>query len=207
MQTFPCHWHPMVEISQLGRHGIENRETRKLVLGTHSGTHMDAPAHFIPNGISIEKIPLDQLVGPASVIDLSDAQPFQAISAKTLEERLNGRELERVILRYDWSDHFGTRSYYTDHPYLMDEAAQWLVDKGCKLIALDAPMPDNPMNGSDSENDSPIHKIVLDAGTVLVEYLTNLRDLRQPTVELVVAPLKIRDGDGSPIRCFAIEYD
>ena len=53
MQTFPTHWHPFVEITQLGRHGIENRETRKLILGTHTGTHIDAPSHFISDGDTI----------------------------------------------------------------------------------------------------------------------------------------------------------
>ena len=50
MMTFPTHWHPVVEITILGRHGVEGRETRKLVLGTHVGTHADAPLHFIPKG-------------------------------------------------------------------------------------------------------------------------------------------------------------
>lgn len=54
MTTFPVHWHPIVEISVLGRHGIENRETRKVLLGTHTGTHMDAPRHFIPDGMTVD---------------------------------------------------------------------------------------------------------------------------------------------------------
>ena len=64
MTTYPTHWHPVVEVTQLGRHGIENRETRKLVLGTHTGTHMDAPLHFIPGGNTIENLDLQKCVGP-----------------------------------------------------------------------------------------------------------------------------------------------
>ncbi|MDP6560837.1 MAG: cyclase family protein, partial [Candidatus Binatia bacterium] len=65
MQTFPVHWHPVVEITQLGRLDVEARETRKMVLGTHTGTHMDAPRHFIEGGKTIDEVTLDILVGPA----------------------------------------------------------------------------------------------------------------------------------------------
>ena len=59
MQTFAAHWHPFVEITQLGRHGIENRESRKLTFGTHTGTHIDAPRHFIPGGQTVDRVPLE----------------------------------------------------------------------------------------------------------------------------------------------------
>lgn len=205
MQTFPTHWHPMVEISQLGRHGIEDRETRKLVLGTHTGTHVDAPAHFIPGGLTIDKVPLKQLVGPARVLDFSAAEPGQELGVTDLTGRLGDTPPAKLVLRFDWSDQLGTMAYYSDHPYLSQEAARWLVEGGCHLLAMDTPMPDDPRNGRGTTLDSPNHKIVLGAGALLVEYLTNLRELRTEEVELIVAPLKIRDGDGAPARCLAIE--
>ena len=205
MQTFPVHWHPFVEISQLGRIGIEDRETRKLTLGTHTGTHMDAPRHFIPGGKSIDEISLEQLVGPAAVLDFSTLPERSAVTETDLAAKLGDRPAERVILRFDWSDKVGRNEYYTSHPYLTEAAAEWLVSKGCRVLAMDTPMPDDPRNGRGTCKDSPNHKILLGNGTVLVEYLTNLRQLSRPEVFLVVAPLKIREGDGSPIRCFAIE--
>src|SRR5271168_5192186 len=81
MMTFPTHWHPVVEVTILGRHGIEGRETRKIVLGTHIGTHADAPRHFIPNGATIDEIPLELLVGPATVVDFTGCRPLQEIAA------------------------------------------------------------------------------------------------------------------------------
>jgi len=207
MQTFPVHWHPMVEISQLGRIGVEERVTRKLVLGTHTGTHMDAPSHFIADGKGLDDIPLSQLVGPAHVMDFSDAKPFQELCIDAFEERLKDVTPERVLMRFDWSDNYNTPIYYSDHPFISEKAAQWLVDRGCKLLAMDTPMPDNPANGRGTCNDSPNHKILLGNDVVLVEYLTNTRSLTKPVVELVVAPLKIVEGDGSPVRCFAIEQD
>lgn len=205
MTTFPVSWHPMVEISQLGRHHVENRETRKLVLGTHTGTHCDAPLHFVPGGETIDMVALDTLIGPAIVLDLSASRPFQKIEIQDLASRLGERKPERVILRYDWSDHWDRPDYYSDHPYLSEEAAGWLVDRGVRLLAMDTPMPDNPKHGRGSPVDSPIHRILLGNGVILTEYLCNLRALTQENVDLIVLPLKIAGGDGAPARCVAIE--
>lgn len=205
MQTFPTHWHPFVEITQLGRHGIENRETRKLVMGTHTGTHVDAPRHFIPGGITIDQVNLNQLCGEAVLVNLSAYERGHEITTAELERGLGGQWAERVVLRFDWSDQIGTMAYYSDHPFLSEEAAEWLVDRGCKSLAMDTPMPDNPKNGWGCPKDSPDHKILLGHGVLLVEYLTSLRNIKAKRFQLVVAPLKIREGDGAPARCFAIE--
>lgn len=207
MQTFSAHWHPIVEVTILGRHGIENRETRKLTIGTHTGTHIDAPRHFIPQGETVENVPLELLVGLATVIDLSGEADFEEVDIAKLQKALGERPVERIILRFDWDKHLGTNRYYTDHPFLSEDACRWLVDKGCRLIAMDTPQPDNPENGRSSMNDAPNHKILLNSGVILVEYLVNICEVSQLEVELVVAPLKIREGDGAPARCFVIEKD
>jgi arylformamidase len=205
MMTFPTHWHPVVEISILGRHGIEGRETRKLVLGTHTGTHTDAPLHFIPNGKGIDQVPLETLVGEATVVNFAPASANQEIDVSALKEKLNGKIPSRLILRTDWSDHFGEMTYYNNYPFFSQDAARWLVDGGCRLIAMDTPSPDNPAHSRGSGNDSPNHKVLLGAEVVLVEYLTNLRALSKSVVELFVLPLKVKGGDGAPTRCIAIE--
>src|ERR1700730_7456200 len=87
MMTFPTSWHPVVEITILGRHGIEGRETRKLVLGTHIGTHADAPRHFIPNGRTIDEVPLDVLIGPATVADFTGCCLLQEFGGAALKKR------------------------------------------------------------------------------------------------------------------------
>jgi kynurenine formamidase len=127
MTTFPVHWHPMVEIATLGRHGIEGRETRKLVLGTHTGTHCDAPRHFLPTGATVDTLSLDTLIGPACVVDFSASAPGQEIGIADFERQLGGRTPERIIMRFDWSEHWGTLRYYTDQPFISQAAAHWLV--------------------------------------------------------------------------------
>lgn len=204
MQTFPTHYHPLVEITQLGRHGIENRETRKLILGTHTGTHIDAPRHFIPEGITVDQIPLDQLVGQASVLDFTGFGAGMELNENDLKQALGNRSAERVLMRFDWERNLGTMSYYNDSPFLSESAAEWLVEHGCRLLGMDTPMPDNPKNGFNCPIDSPNHKILLGNEVILVEYMVNLKALYKPVVELVVAPLKVHDGDGAPVRAFAI---
>lgn len=205
MQTFAAHWHPFFESTQLGRHGIENRETRKIILGTHTGTHIDAPRHFIAEGETIENVSLEQINGPAFVVDFSTLPDKYEISKDDLLKALNYKCPERLIARFDWDLKLNTNEYYTDHAYFSEEACQWLVENGCRVIALDTPQPDNPLNGRGAAKDAPNHKILLGAGTVIVEYLVNIRKLSQKEVMLIVAPLKIKGGDGAPVRCFAIE--
>lgn len=205
MTTFPVAWHPVVEITQLGRHGIENRETRKIVLGTHTGTHCDAPRHFVPGGDTVENLSLDTLIGPALIVDFSNCTRGQEFGAGDFENKVGDRHPERLILRFDWSDYWGTMEYYRAHPFISEEAARWMVDRGVRLLGMDTPMPDNPENGRSAPVDSPVHKILLGSGVILVEYLCNLRQLQCQEVELIVLPLKISQGDGAPVRCVAIE--
>ncbi len=206
MTTFPVQWHPVVEITQLGRFGIENRETRKITLGTHCGTHIDAPRHFIPGGPTVEQIPLGWLVGPARVLDFTPVtQPKQEFGVADFERLLGNDRPERLILRFDWSDHWGTMKYYTDQPYITEEAGHWLVERGVRVLAMDTPQVDSPDNGRTGPKDSPLHKIMLAAGVVFVEYCTNLRQLTLSEVELVVLPLNILGSDGAPARVIAIE--
>lgn len=206
MTTYPSPCHPVFEMTQLGRHGLEDRETRRVTFGTHTGTHCDAPRHFIVNGESVDKLPLEVLVGPARVVDLTFLGPLGLVDVSHLEEALGDSRPSRVLLRYDWSDRWGQMSFYKDHPYLSGEAAQWLVDRGVKLLGMDSPTPDDPRSGPHNPPDSPNHQILLGAGVILVEYLCNLKALTSTTVELIALPLKLRGADGSPVRCIAIEH-
>jgi arylformamidase len=203
MTTFPVHWHPVVEITQLGRFGIEGRESRKLLLGTHTGTHIDAPRHFIPGGASIDQLPLDLFIGPAELVDFSHAKPLQEMQVADFERQLGERRPERVVLRFDWSDQWGGPRYYAEQPFISEDAAHWLVARGVRLLAMDTPQADSPLDGRGAKRDSPIHKVLLGAGVIKLEYLTNLRQVTKQQFELIALPLNIRDGDGAPARCIA----
>jgi kynurenine formamidase len=205
MTTFPGLNHPRVEITQLARHGVEGRATRRLVLGTHTGTHVDAPLHFIPGADDVDALGLDALVGPAQVADLTPVEPLEEIGVDRLRSALGGTLRQpRLLLRYDWSERFGSLAFYTESPYLSREACHWLVEQGARLIGMDTPSPDDPRLGFGSAEDSPNHHILLGAGVVLVEYLANLAAVRTPEPLLVVAPLRVLGADGAPARVFAL---
>lgn len=205
MTRFPAPWHPEVRLTQLGTLGKEGRRTHEIVMGTHSGTHCDAPSHFMPKGGALETLPLEVLLGPALVLDFSGAAPGQAIEVDDLERRIGAREAVRLILRFDWSRHFNLEDYYLNHPYLTLSAARWLVERRVTLLAMDTPTPDAPLAAPEQGGDSPVHKILLANGVVLIEYLGNLDQLASPEVFLIALPLNIPGVDGSPARVVAIE--
>ena len=133
----------------------------------------------------------DRLVPPSGADGFVDAA------------RAAGVPVERVLLRFDGDQKLGSMDYYYKQPWLTDDAAHWLVDQGCKLVGMDTPMPDGPEN----TKTMPVHKILLGAGVVIVEYMVNLAAIQADTFDLIVAPLKIKEGDGAPARCFAIVND
>jgi len=209
MLTFPAHWHPRVEITILGRHRLEGRATRKLVLGTHTGTHVDAPLHFIKDGQSIDEVPLGTIVGEAAVIDLTDkGAPLTAITARDLEAR--GGAVQKgdiVILRTDWWKRWETRAFYFEHPYLMEDACRWLLEHQARAVAMDIPDMENPTEELPPGTPGPLHVLLMNEGVVLIENLTNLDRLTGERVFFIALPLKIRGSDASPARVIAIEED
>jgi arylformamidase len=206
MQVFGAEWHKGVTFETLGK--IENvgRRTSHIHIGTHSGTHIDAPSHFIVEGKTIDELPLDIFVGNAIKLDLTDIEPRARVDRDFLERRFSETHFEpRVIIDFNWSKNYGTPSFYTEQPFFTAEAAQWLVDKGVQLVGYDTPMLDDPRDGQASECDSPIHKVFLNLGIPLIEYMNNLSSLNDKFM-LVAAPLNLRTLDGSPVRCIGINF-
>ena len=205
MTTFPSDWHPRVEVSQLGRIKIEGRESRKIIIGTHTGTHVDAPSHFIERGETIDQINLQTFIGKALLIDLSNSLWLEEITLSKLKKEISERKTDRLIIRFDWSKHWGSLNYYLNHPFLSKESAKYLVKEGIKLIGIDTPQADSPQNGQGSKEDSPIHKILLGNGIIKLEYMNNLHLLNPGYFNLIAMPLNILGADGSPVRCIGYQ--
>lgn len=200
MITFGAHWHPVVSIKQLGRINMEGRESREITFGTHTGTHVDAPLHFIDNGKSIDKISLDNLIGPIQIIDYSHLKENDAVTKEML---MKINVTERMLFKFGWGKYWNQKKFYHEYPHFTKDAAEFLVSKNVKLLAYDTPSPDDSRTVLGSQNDSEIHKIFLRNSIILVEYLANLNAITNyMDWNIVVAPLKIRGADGSPARVF-----
>jgi arylformamidase len=162
-------------------------------LGAHSGTHIDAPMHFIRDGASIDKVSLEALIGPARVIDIADA--VQAIDGAELN-RHNWRGAQRVLFRTRSSlrGWMASPTFHRDFAYIAPDAAQLLADAGVKLVGIDylsverfgAPAPRT-------------HQILLGKGIPIVEGLA-LGTVRPGDYDLIVLPIKIGGHEAAPAR-------
>lgn len=197
-------WHEKVNLRQLGRMKEVGRNTSCVHLGSHSGTHMDAPAHFYDNMYGIDKISLEQVCGKVSIVDFTKKYSKGDIVKLCDIEKIP--VTPRMIFVFGWSKYWKTERYYDAFPYFTQEAVQYLIKGGMRVMALDTPSPDN---GSALEelDDSPNHKMLLKERIVLIEYLANTDKLLDgKEYSLIALPLKLKDADGSPARVIALEH-
>ena len=203
MLTFGAYWHPAVSIKPLGRIESEGRVTHSLSFGTHTGTHIDAPLHFVKQGTDVSNIPLDLLIGPVTIADFSGLKENQKITAEMLQ---NINISQRMIFKFGWGRHWNTQKFYRGYPFFSAQAAEYLIAQKVSLIAMDTPSPDDSRielkpGVIGTEVDSPMHKMFLKNGVFLVEYLANLDDVGDyEGWNIVVMPLKIKNADGAPAR-------
>jgi kynurenine formamidase len=178
-----------------------------LHIGTHAGTHIDAPSHFIANGMAVDQLNLSVLVGPAFVVDVTNLQPREEITLKHLENHLPhlSSESSRIVLfRTDWCQYWKTPKYL-EHPYLSAAVAEKLMELGAKVIGVDFLNPDKtPLEGAEYGG-APVHHAILGKGGYIVENLKNLARIQSNSYTVSLLPLRVVGGDGCPIRAVAWE--
>lgn len=174
----------------------------EIKLATHVGTHVDAPWHFVPNGRTIDQIPLDDLTGPAVVVPVERAagEPITADDLNGSPEPVQTGDI--VLLATGWSDRFQSPEY-DEHPYVGEDAAQWLVDHQAKMLGVDLITVDLPQSMRPTPFAYPVHHILLEHDVLIIENLTNLRSLAGQRVRLYAFPLSIRGSDAGQARVVA----
>lgn len=197
--VFPGTPQPELEkAAQLERHGY--RETA-LRLYSHHGTHMDAPAHILPHGQTLDTLPPERFVGSALVIDCSDTQPDSVLG---LERIAPVRELadqaDFLLLRTGWDRFWGTPAYTEHYPVLSEELAAYLIAYGKKGVGLDV------ISADAMGAELPNHRRLLEAGVLIVENLTGLEQAGQDLFTFCALPLHYGDADGAPVRAVGILY-
>lgn len=197
-------WHVNVQLKHLGKLEEVGRNTHSIFLGSHTGTHMDAPLHFYGGKPGIDQVNLEKVCGACSVVDMTNFGPNSVISK---EDLLDIHISERMLFRFDWFKHWQQPDFYKAFPYFSMEAAEYLVENGMKVIAMDTPSPDNG-SAIGEKDDSPVHKLFLGNDVTIIEYLTNTDSLKEDgKYELIALPLKLKDCDGSPARVVMMEVE
>jgi len=164
----------------------------KLICDVHIGTHIDAPLHYIKDGKSIEQLKLEDLIGPAVVAHLPEAE---IITKNVLEELSLPEDTRRLLLRTRNSSLWetGSHRFQTNYVALTQDAAQWIVDHDICLIGVDYLSVQRYGEGSQT------HEILLSAGVIIVEGL-NLVRVESGMYELICLPLKLVGSEGAPAR-------
>jgi arylformamidase len=160
----------------------------RLHISTHTGTHIDAPLHFLQNGKSVDELPLAPLMGPCRVLNLQNAG--DEIRPEDLKGRLTGER--RVLLQtsFSWEDRFRN-----DYPHLTPEAAAYLKKEGIICVGIDSPSVE------EYDGDGEVHRILLSgAESVLIIELLDLSEVTEGDYRMVALPLRLEGLDGSPAR-------
>lgn len=162
----------------------------KLTLGTHTGTHVDAPRHFFDDKPGIDALPLDLLIGRARVVDLPERGGITEahLAAAGLREDL------RVLLKTPNSALWNSNAFHKDYTYLTEGAARFLVDQGVKVVGVDYLSVEQFKKAG-----APAHHVLLGSSVVIIEGL-NLSDAEPGQYEMYCLPLRIADADGAPAR-------
>jgi kynurenine formamidase len=168
----------------------------------HIGTHLDAPRHFFLDGPSMEEIPLDRVMGRGVVIRI-EKPAYGVIDAGDLERASPHIEPGDIVaVDTGWGGRWGTREW-DQQPCFSVEAARWLLDRRVKLLAVDTPTPDLPLDRRAPDFTWPVHRTLLGHGILIAEQLANLGSLSGKRVEFMFGPLPIAGSDGSPARVLA----
>lgn len=173
-----------------------------LAMTSHAGTHVDVAAHGFADAPGLDRLGPDNFTGRGAVADLTTpcaATPGLRIDQTHLARLADMDGLDFVLIRTGWDAHWGTDAYFRGFPTLTDTACRFLAGLQLKGVGLDTPSPD-PVGSPDMA----AHTILFDHGLAIVENLCNLGELPPEGFLFCCLPLRIRDGEGSPVRAIAL---
>lgn len=182
------------DVSMFETHGYRER---RLHFSSHAGTHMDAPAHLLEGGRSLDQMELDCFAGKGLVLDVRGLSVIDRVTLETHEALIETCDF--VLFYAGFSEFWGSHRYFERFPCLNREAASYLAQFKLKGVGVDTFSVD-PLDSVDCEN----HKILLGKERVIIENLAGLEQLLGKSFQLLCFPLKLETADGSPIRAVAL---
>jgi arylformamidase len=189
MQVWKNYDHKKPSITNVQNHSEGKPHESLLAMNVHTGTHVDAPLHMLPDGATIETIPLERLVGPARVLDLTHLKGH--IAKEDLEPFAIQRG-ERILFKTSSSL---TEEFDMDFVFLREDGARYLAEIGIGLVGTDA------LGIERAQAEYPTHRSLMRKDVIIVEGL-RLKDVEPGNYMLVIAPLKMTGIDASPARAF-----
>ena len=193
---------PQPQFITWAKNEIDGYNLELIFLSSHSGTHIDAPFHFIDKGLKIDKIPLERLVCDAILFRIKKGVN-QAITKKDITkfEKKYGKisNNSTIIFATGWYKNLSKKHYFDNNPGLAIDAARYLASKRINLVGIDSPSIDL---GKDSK--FLAHHILLSKDVLIVENLCDLEKISGVHFKLIVLPLKLKGATGSPVRAIAI---
>ncbi|MFB6129309.1 MAG: cyclase family protein [Salinigranum sp.] len=187
--------YPGYEAEQLQDYATDGKVSHRVGMNTHLGTHVDAPAHFVEGGATVDDLDLDLLCGPARVVDLREHRGTE-LTAETLESVAPDLDAERVLLvTGDVDVRFYDEDFFEEAAVLTADAAGWLLDRDVRMVANDF------LTESIDGEPRPVHHALLGAGVPVVEYLCNTAAVAdRRTVEFCCLPLNLPGLEAAPAR-------
>ena len=209
MMTYPGD--PPVILEEALTHEADYCHVDRLICSSHTGTHIDAPYHFLEDGKRITDYPASKFVGEGVVCDLHAKKAGEAITAEDISETLSGSHSgsisgaqpgDYLLLQTGWDQYWG-KDEYLDHPYISREAAQLIVDSGISIVAVDF------LNVDPTLYDQwEAHPLLLSNDVLIVENIANSLALSPGRRYCFsFAPMKLQNSDGAPIRALAWEIN
>jgi kynurenine formamidase len=183
-------------IATLNQEGFSEKE---LLMSTHTGTHIDAPAHLLTGGLTLDLFPPEKFVGEARVIN---CYRKSLITLPHIKKQIPEKIPDFFLIYTGWDSHWGTGSYYRDIPVMDEAVAEFLGNLSLKGIGMDAPSFD-PVGSEKLIN----HRHFLSRDILLIENLTQLQNLVNRRFIFSCFPLKFKHADGSPVRAMAMIQD
>ena len=162
----------------------------RIAIGTHTGTHVDAPRHFFDEGTGVEAMPLDMLIGRARVLEFDGAD---GVTMQDLESSGLDGEV-RILLKTRNSSRWTERQFYQDYSYLAESGARYLVDRVVRLVGIDYLSIEQFTKAG-----APAHRALLSANIIIIEGL-NLSGVGPGIYEMYCLPLPVTGADGAPAR-------
>jgi arylformamidase len=186
------HWpgNPSVEIERTEDLARGDPATvSRLSLGVHTGTHVDAPVHFIADGAGIDAVPLADLIGPVRVLGVQDSKSIGVAELRGFEPRAGERLLFRTRNSQRWSE----PDFAADFVYLSLEGARFLVERKVRTVGIDY------LSIAGMDEGVPTHRALLGAGVCIIEGL-DLSKVEPGSYEMLCLPLRLAGADGAPAR-------